>query len=509
MENSRTKNTVLNSVFGIIGYVAVIIVSFILRKMLASILGSEYLGLNSLYTNIVSFLSLTELGLSTAIVYFLYKPISDGDENKVKAYLEFYKKAYRIIALIVFIVGCALIFALPFIAKTTVEIRSVQIYFLLYVVNTSVSYLIAYKKCIIYADQKARVISLCHAATKIVFSALQIAALYLMKSFLWFTVIMIVCTVADNAACAIYANKKYPYIKNTSGAGLTKDELNAVKLKIIPIALQSLAGYVVTSTDSIIISAVISVGVVGIYSNYTLISTTLKSLYGQVFSAFTNSFGNLSVSGDVERSYYIYDKSVYAAFCMTCCMTTCFVSVVNPFIGLCFGTDYVLNYSTIFLVAASFYFMCMNTPAISAQNALGLHGKDVAVVLMQGALNLVLSLVLVYVIGLNGVIIGTIASTVLCPFFSKDYVIHKYFFKKNPIKIYACQLAYLIVTAASCAIGYYVSEVLLTVQSWLALIGDGILVLSISAFIVIATTFWTDKFKFVLSLAKKLIRRKR
>ena len=109
MENSRTKNTVLNSVFGIIGYVAVIIVSFILRKVLASILGSEYLGLNSLYTNIVSFLSLTELGLSTAIVYFLYKPISDGDENKVKAYLEFYKKAYRIIALIVFIVGCALI----------------------------------------------------------------------------------------------------------------------------------------------------------------------------------------------------------------------------------------------------------------------------------------------------------------------------------------------------------------------------------------------------------------
>lgn len=180
----------------------------------------------------------------------------------------------------------------------------------------------------------------------------------------------------------------------------------------------------------------------------------------------------------------------------------------KQFIGLCFGTDYVLNYSTIFLVAASFYFMCMNTPAISAQNALGLHGKDVAVVLMQGALNLVLSLVLVYVIGLNGVIIGTIASTVLCPFFSKDYVIHKYFFKRNPIKIYACQLAYLIVTAASCAIGFYVSEVLLTVQSWLALIGDGILVLSISAFIVIATTFWTDKFKFVLSLAKKLIRRK-
>lgn len=93
-------------------------------------------------------------------------------------------------------------------------------------------------------------------------------------------------------------------------------------------------------------------------------------------------------------------------------------------------------------------------------------------------------------------------------FFLNNDDIHKYFFKKNPIKIYACQLAYLIVTAASCAIGFYVSEVLLTVQSWLALIGDGILVLSISAFIVIATTFWTDKFKFVLSLAKKIIRRK-
>lgn len=505
MENSRTKNTVLNSIFGIVGYVAVIIISFALRRVLASVLGSEYLGLNSLYTNIVSFLSLTELGLSTAIIYFLYKPLSDGDEKKVKAYLEFYKKAYTLIALVIFLIGFVLIFLLPFIAKTTVALRKVQLYFALYVVNTSVSYLIAYKKCLIYADQKARVISLFHATTKLGFSTLQIIALYLTKSFLWFTVVMIACTVADNAACAIYADKQYPYVKNKRSEKLSKEELKAVKLKMIPIALQSVAGYVVSSTDSIIISAVISVGLVGIYSNYTLISTTLKSLYGQVFSAFTNSFGNLSVSGDKERAYYIYDKSVYAAFCMTCCMTSCFVSAVNPFIRLCFGADYVLSYSTVLLVAASFYFTCMNTPAVSAQNALGLHDKDVGVVLVQGVLNLVLSLVLVYIMGLNGVIIGTVVSTVLCPFFSKDYVIHKYFFQKKPLKIYIWQLFYLLVTAILCGFGFYIGNQVFEIQSWGGLIGIGFLTLFVSAIVVILTTFRTEKFKYILSLMKTII----
>lgn len=500
MGDSRTKNTFLNAISGIVGYAFVVIISFVLRKVLASVLGEEYLGLNSLYTTIVSFLALTELGLTTAIIYFLYKPLNDGNREKIKQYLDFYKKAYRIIAVIVLVAGGIVTFTLPYIAKTTVNLDKVRLYFVLYVVNTAVSYLIAYKKSIIYADQKARVVSIAHTLSKVIFSTIQILILYYTESFLFFIIAMIVCTLAENCICAIYADKKYPYIKEKCTTALSQGELKEIKFKMIPIALQSLAGYVVTSTDSIIISAVISVGVVGIYSNYTLISSTLRSLYGQVFAAFTTSFGNLSVSSDTERAYYIYDKAVYLAFFMTCCMSTCFISLVSPFIGLCFGSGYVLDNLNMVLIAASFYFNCMNVPAVSVQNALGLHSKDMWVMVAQGAFNLVVSLVLVFNIGLSGVIIGTIASTAIFPFFSKDYVLNKYFFNKKVGKIYLCQLFYFLITALSVACGFYICNFLIVANSWLTLIRNGFISLGIALTIIVLCTFRTTKFKYFMSI---------
>lgn len=507
MENSRTKNTVLNSLFGILSFVSIILVSFLLRKILAATLGKEYLGLNSLYTTIVSMLSLTELGISNAIIYFLYKPVTTGDEEKIKQYLAFYKKAYYVIALIVAVLGAALIFVIPFVAKTNVEMRKVQAYFILYVFNTAVSYLIAYKKCIIYADQRSRVISVCHAITKIIFSIAQILVLYFTSSFLAFILIMIFCTVADNLSCAVYANAKYPYIKQKPKGKLSDCELSEIKAKMLPIAVQSLAGYVVSSTDSIIISSVISVGLVGIYSNYTLISTTLKSLYGQVFASFTNSFGNLSVSGDTERAYGVYCNSVYFAFIMTCCMSACFFSLVNPFIKLCFGADYVLSVYTTVLVVSSFYFTCMNVPSVSVQNALGLHNKDATVMIVQAVLNLVLSIALVFVMGLNGVVVGTVVSTLLCPFISKDYVLHKYYFNRSPFKVYFNQTVYFILTVIASAACYLVCTYLIVPDTWLLLIADGVICLVASILVAVGFTFKTANFKYAVFLVKSVFKR--
>ena len=510
MANSRTKNTILNSIFGMLGYISVIVVSFLLRKVLAVTLGAEYLGLISLYTNIVSFLSLTELGLSTAIIYFLYKPISENDEGKIRAYLSFYKKVYFVIAAVIMLLGAALIFVVPFVANTTVEMKKVQFYFILYVFNTAVSYLIAYKKCIIYADQRSRAVSVCHAVTKIAFTGLQIAVLLLTKSFFGFIVLMIACTVADNLSCAIYADKKYPFINKKSDEKLSKDELREIFRKMFPIALQSLAGYVVTSTDSLIISAsYLGTVIVGYYSNYTLVSSTLKSLYGQVFSAFTTSFGNLSVTEKKETAFDVYEKSVYAAFCMTCCMTACFFALINPFVRLCFGADYVLGVEIAALVCASFYVTAMNVPAVSVQNALGLHSKDAWVMLVQGALNLVLSLVLLKYIGLAGVIVGTIISTLLCPFFSKDYVICKYFFGKSPVKIYLWQLYYAVITAGASALCYFICNVWLSLSGWGGLILCGVIALFTSMAIAVAFTFFTDKFRYLVGLAARLIKRRK
>ncbi len=509
MRKSRVKNTILNSVVGVANYILIVIASFVVRKIFADRLGEEYLGLSSLFTSVITFLSLTELGIGSAMVFFLYKPIHDSDYQTVGKYLSFYKKAYLLIAGAILLLGTATAFVIPSFAQTTIRTDKVIVYFLLYTVNSSVSYLFAYKKSVLYADQNSKVVALVHGLTKISSNGVQILLLILTESFLPYVVSMIAFTLLDNAICAVYVNKRYPNIKIRVEERLSADERKNFFAKVTPVFLQNLCSTIVVSSDSIITSALFSVALVGLYSNYTLITQTLKTLYSQVFSAFTNSFGDLAISEEKSKCLQVYERTMFMAFFITCFCCVCFIVLIQPFIALFFGNSFVLPIEIAAAVCANYYFIGMNVPAVSVQNATGLHGKDTWVMIVQAVLNVILSIVLGKLMGLIGVVLATIISIAVCPFVSKDYVIYKYLFNAPVKKQYFRQAGYFAFTAAVCVCGYLLFDVLINARTIPVFILQAIGVTLFSLAIMTLVFSRTSGFKYYKDMIKRVLTNKK
>lgn len=509
MKKSRIKNTALNSIIGIINYLLIIIASFVVRKIFAEKLGAEFLGLSSLFTSVITFLSLTELGIGTAMVFFLYKPINEQDHATIRKYMSFYKKAYILISCIILILGIAIAFVIPLFAETSIEQQKVVVYFLLYVVNSSISYLFAYKKSILYADQNSKVVVMIHGSTKLLSNIIQVILLIFTGSFLLYIISMIVFTALDNIVCSMYVNRHYAFIKDKIIAKLSPSEKKLFFAKVFPVFLQNLCSTIVVSSDSIIASAFLGVTLVGLYSNYTLITQTLKTLYSQVFSAFTNSFGNLAVQEDKAKCLSVYERTMFVAFIITCFCCSCFIGLIQPFITIVFGESFVLPIEIGIAICCNYYFISMNVPAVSVQNAIGLHKKDTWVMIVQALFNIVLSIVLGKYIGLIGIILATVMSTVLCPFISKEYVIYKHFFHAPVYKQFLRQLGYFLFTVAICGLSYLIFNIIISkIAIWVFILQLlGVVVLSLGILII---TFWKTKhFKYFIGMLKQILSRKK
>ena len=156
---SRTAKTVLNTVSGILNRFCNTILSFVLRTVFIYTLGIQYTGVSSVFTDILTMLSLSELGISTAIATALYKPLHDKDNSKIRKLMKFYKNAYRYIAIFIFIVGILLLPFLKYLITDIPDIKeNIYLIFIFYMMKTSISYLFVYKSTILNADQKQYVV---------------------------------------------------------------------------------------------------------------------------------------------------------------------------------------------------------------------------------------------------------------------------------------------------------------------------------------------------------------
>lgn len=435
MGNSRIKNTLYNSMWGLISYVIITLITFISRKVFAITLGQEYLGLNGLFTNIISMLSLTELGLSTAILFFLYEPVATKNKELIKTYMKFYKDIYVKIGISIIILGMLISIFIGNIAESTLDINKIRMYFILFVINTSVSYFYSYKKGILYADQKNRVTSIIYMIAKILVNVIQIGILIATNNYVLYLVVMIIGTLIENLVCSRFVDKNYPYLKEEA-AEITKTQKQNIFYKVKGLIIQNVSGFVVTSSDNIIISTFINVTNVGIYSNYILITQTLKTLFSQIYSAFTTSFGNVAVTEDRDKVFDVFKKVKFFTFWSVSFCTVMYIVLIQPFIVMWMGEEYLLNNITAIWIGISFYVTMINVPLISIQNALGLHDRDQNVMIVQAVVNLIISLSLVFKFGVMGVVIGTTLSTIILPTISKPYIIYKEVFKSKVTSYY-------------------------------------------------------------------------
>lgn len=310
--NSRIKNTFKNLFSGVISRFINIILSFLTRTVFIHSLSAEYLGVNGLFSNILTVLSLAEMGFSTAMIYSLYRPLADNDEDKICKIMKLYKKIYFIIGLVVIILGFLIMPWLNNLISTKPNINNISFIYVLYVLNTGVSYFSgAYKKSLLMADQKQYVINFYVNIFYFVKSIIQILILIIFKNFIFYLISQIFVKIFENIFLAKKIDLKYPYILKKTKSTLEKDEIHRIFGDVKALFLTRVGHIMLSGTDNLIITKYIGLFEVGILSNYTLIIDSLSGIIGQITVAATASIGNYIASNDKNESYKLFKKWIF------------------------------------------------------------------------------------------------------------------------------------------------------------------------------------------------------
>ena len=290
----RTEATLKNFIWSIVSTVVSLLLNFVARTILVKTLGNQYVGVNGLFSNILGFLSLAELGIGTAIGFNLYKPLAENDTKKIQAYINFYRKAYRIIAAVVCLVGLALIPFLPVIVKGGEGIEHLTVIYLIFIFNSVSSYLITYKSTIVSADQKNYKITNINTVVNFITIFFQILVLLFLKNFIiYLLVYAVICLIRNIYVNNYYTIKHYPYLKEKNDERLTKEEKKTIFTKIRALMYHKIGEVVIYQTDSIIISSMINVTTFGFVSNYLMVINVIRNLIHLFFSSIPASNGNL------------------------------------------------------------------------------------------------------------------------------------------------------------------------------------------------------------------------
>ncbi|MBQ0126143.1 MAG: teichoic acid transporter, partial [Clostridiales bacterium] len=345
---TRTQSTLRNAKLSVACQIITLLTSFVARAFVARFLISEYyLSLSGLFSNVLTVISLAELGVGAAVSFSLYKPLSENDETKVRALMRFFRRAYTIIGIAVFSLGIALTPVLNFLINDFDDVKSAipefYLIYVLYVANSAVSYFFSYKKTLIIADQKKYLFSFIAAASSILLCASRCVAIAFFQNYVLYMALAVAFTVAENVVISGCANKLYPYLKNKEKCKLSGEDLSVIKTNMGASVMHSIGGVAVNGTDNILISKIVGFISEGIYTNYHMITAALDGIIGITLESSTPSFGNLCASDDSEHKITVFNRMFFASSWLYGFSAICFYILVNPFISLWIGKEMFLS----------------------------------------------------------------------------------------------------------------------------------------------------------------------
>ena len=511
---SRTSKSIVNTVCGILGFFVNLIVTFTTKSIFIKILGVEYNGINGLFTNILQVLNLAELGFATSIAFALYRPLKEGNERIVAALMNYFKIIYRVIALAVTVVGCCCIPILQYliaedISELSFTLNQLRGYFAMYLTSIVLSYLLAYKRTIITADQNNYLVTNVDNTCNIILNILQIVLLLVYKNFYAYLATMIARTIINNLILHLIASKRYPYLHVYRKEKLAQTEKSAIFKNVRAAFLHRIGNVIIYSTTSIIISAFVSLIDAGKYSNYLMIVTNVNNFINIVFTSVTASIGNLCVDESEDRQYAVFKKVQYLALFSGVFSFICFVALFNPFIAIWVGEDMVMSMWVVFAISLNAMVGYLRKAVNTFKDAKGMFRNDWYKPLLEAATGIGLAIGLSYVWGTFGVVIGYTLATICIAVPVENWVL----FKQGIHKPLTRQALTLIVTTlfafAMGAVAYFVGTFIPAGTGWSGVgwfVLRFVFVVVFAAGVFILATCRTEEFKYYKNLAMTIIK---
>lgn len=457
MCDSRTKNTLKNAKVGFALKLLMVLANFANRTVFIAILGADYLGISSLFTNVLSLLSLADLGVGTVLTFSLYKPLAESDEETVAGLIAFYRKVYFLIAAIVAGIGIALFPFLPFLVNgTEISSDTLTLYYLMYVTNSVVSYFAVYKSTLLNANQEIYIVQIVQSVVTCFMYVLQIALLWFTHDFIFFLIALISCTLLNNIILTVVTKRRYPFLSSMRNSTPPTGAVTAIIDNLKSAFVYKLGGVLMTSSTSIVISIVVGTVSVGFYSNYYMVISTVNAFIMVGIQAVLSSIGNLNASESSARKREVFEALLLLFFIIgTICslgMLLCF----DSFISLWVGSDYVLDGLCTAVIVVNFFLSCVANPVWMYRESSGLF-KDVKYLMVIAALLCIaMSAVFGCCFGMFGVLLGLPVSRLVTLFWCEPSILYKKVFEATVslywslwLKLAACAgLSFILVSPA-------------------------------------------------------------
>ena len=457
---SRTDNSLRNLKTAVLFKLAAIVVNFIARKIFVVVLTKEYLGLDGTFANILTMLSLAELGVGTAITYSMYKPLAEGDQKLILSLMTLYRKFYTVIGITVGVLGAALTPFLQYIIRDIPDIPHIRLIYLMFVLDSSISYFLVYKQSLISADQKQHIVTAYQYKTSMAVTAAQCVALLLTGNYVLYLALKLCATFVCNALLARKADRLYPYLKQKTVQPLPAPVRQDISKNIRAMIAHKLGSVVVFGTDNVLIAYFVGAVSVGLYSNYLLITEGLASAYSMIFRAMTASIGNLCAAEDTAHAQAVFWRVDLLTRWIYGFSAVCLVVLFNPFISLWLGADYLFSMPIVLLIVLSFYVTGMRQSVLTFREAMGLYWYDRHKPLFESAINLAVSILLAKPFGIVGIFIGTVVSTLSTCTWVEPYILFRHGFGTPVGKYFARYALNVLLTAAAGAATWYICALL-------------------------------------------------
>ena len=423
---------------------------FVSRRAFVLLLGKEYLGLSGLFTDILSMLSLAELGFSVSITYSLYRPVAQGDTEMVKSLLGLYRRVYQAVGVVVLAVGLGLTPFLGFFVKEMPsDIPHIPLIYGLNVVNAGISYFFSYKSTLLFVHQKKYVDAMIRAAAALAATAAQIAVLFLTGSYLYYLVIAIGATLVQNLAISRTADRLYPYLREKEVQPLPAETVGELRRNVGAMVLHRIGAVAVFSTDNLLISKFVGIVTTGLYSNYILIRNFLNVVITALFGAITPALGRQNATAPVEEKRETFRQLHLFSAWLFGWMSICLYCLYDPFLDLWLGRGYLLPQPVVLLIVVNFYVNSMRTPVANTKSVMGLFWDERYKSILEAALNLVVSVLLAKRLGITGILAGTLVSTIALPVWIEPLGLYRHGLGLPVGRYFRDYLFYLLVTVSA------------------------------------------------------------
>lgn len=446
--NGRIENSIRNSFFGFVLKIITLFGSFAARSMLIYCLGVEYVGLEGLFSSILTMLNMAELGFGSAVVYKLYGPLARNDTDRVCALLKYYKKIYTTIGWVVFTIGVILVPFLNFFVKGSApEDVSIYILYIIYLLNTCFSYwFFAYKSVLLNAINRNDIVSKVSSVVSLARYVLQFVLLMLFRNYYVYVIVIPIITLLSNVGNAIAVRKMYPQYVCRGNADM--EDRQEIKTKVSALVFNKIGVTIITASDNIVISSFLGLSILGIYDSYYYIFMMLYYFFSVFHSAITAGVGNSIIVESVEQNYAIFKRLSFINSWVVGWASICLACLYEPFIGLWIGNDKALGTGFALLMSMHFYCWMIRFITTIFKNAQGLWTEDKYRACIEGGVNLLLNLIMVNIIGIYGITISTIVSMLVISLPWETNVLFKKYFKRSTFEYYIKMVKWFVVVVA-------------------------------------------------------------